>query len=50
MLGMCFYLGAVAEQKRREKAEKAQGPEGAPLVRRDTQGEARAAPAEEKEC
>jgi hypothetical protein len=45
MLGMCFYLGAVADQRRREARERAQGPEGAPLVRRDKEGEAEPAPA-----
>jgi hypothetical protein len=51
MLGLCFVIGALADKKRREARERAQGPEGAPLVVRNAEGEARPAPdtAEEKE-
>jgi hypothetical protein len=42
MLGLCFLVGEYASQKKREARERAQDPEGAPLVPRDTEGEARA--------
>ena len=48
MLGVCFLVSAYVDQKKSEARERAQGPEGAPLVRRDTKGEARAVNTNEK--
>ncbi len=49
MLGLCFIIGEYASQKKREARERAQTPEGAPLVRRNVLGEARPSNVDEKE-